>query len=576
MPGFLLILCSDLPPDFDVETPTPPSVVCVERRLTREGVWLKSNVLSKFLKDKVFEGDHYVFVCTDGVLLNTGQLRARLDKASNFELLAQLYSEGGISAVSRLRGSFSGIIYDGKENVWHVFTDHLGTKPVFYFVDESRRCVVISSELKMLLHAIRHLGYSPKLCEVGAYCLLTFGFMLGDYTYVEDVKRLPAGCVLTIKDNVAHLTQYYKLASTPYLDEPKNTMIEELDRRFRAAVNDEYQKDLEYGYKHIATLSGGLDSRMSLTYAKQLGYSDILTITLSQANYWDEKIAKKISADYRYQFLFYGLDNGNYLKDIEKPVSANDGLVLFPGSAHLLAMESLIDWQRLGILHTGMIGDFVMGSYLYRPSHSSPGARSVRKIAYSTKLLKKIPVRVVEKEQQRFENDELFSFYERCLNGAWNGFWTTHQFTEATSPFVHIDFLDYVMRIPPRFRYREKIYQSWIRKFASEASKYRWEKTGMRIGAPRAITFTRQALRYLKSRMGASSYSMNPEDYWYRTNETLRTTFKTSFERDITYLHEYPKLKDDVAYLFQNGTLLEKGQCLTLLEAIRLFLFDGR
>jgi len=366
------------------------------------------------------------------------------------------------------------------------------------------------------------------------------------------------------------------LANTPYLDDSRNTMIEELDRRFRAAVKDEYQKDLEYGYKHISTLSGGLDSRMSLTYARQLGYRDILTITCSQANYWDERIAKEISADYGYEFLFYGLDNGNYLKDLERPVSANDGLVLFPGSAHLLAMESLIDWERLGILHTGMIGDVVMGSYLYRPSHSSPGATSVRKIVYSTKLLKRIPVQVLEKEQQQFDNDELFSFYERCLNGIWNGFWTTQQFTEATSPFVHIDFLDYVMRIPPRFRYREKIYQSWIRKFAPEASKYRWEKTGMKIGTPRAITFTRRALRYLKHRMGSSSYSMNPTDYWYRTNETLRTTFTTSFERDISYLRDYPKLRDDVAYLFQNGTLLEKGQCLTLLEAIRLFLFDGR
>ena len=526
--------------------------------------------------DKVFEGDRNLFVCTDGVLLNAWELRTRLDKASNFELLAQLYNEGGISSVSRLRGSFSGIIYDAKENVWHVFTDHLGTKPVFYFVGENPRCVIIASELKILLRAMRQLGFSPKLCEIGAYFLLTFGFMLGDYTYVENAKRLPAGCVLTIKDNVAHVTQYYKLVNTPYLDDSRNTMIEQLDTRFRAAVKAEYQKDLEYGYTHVSTLSGGLDSRMSLTYAKQLGYRNILTITCSQTNYWDERIAKEISADYGCKFLFYSLNNGDYLKDLERPVTANDGLVLFPGSAHLLAMESLIDWKKLGILHTGMIGDFVLGSYLYRPSHSSPGSTSIRKIAYSTKLLKKIPAQVLEKEQQRYVNDELFSFYERCLNGVWNGFWTTHQFTEATSPFVHVDFLDYAMRIPPRFRYREVIYQSWIRRFAPEASKYRWEKTGMRMGVPRAITFTRRALRYLKYRMGASSYSMNPVDYWYRNNVTLRETFKQCFERDVSYLCEYPKLKDDVAYLFQNGTLLEKGQCLTLLEAIRLFLVDGR
>ena len=334
MPGFLLILGNDLPRDLDFKTSTlGPSI---ERKFTRNNVWLKSIVISKFLNDKLFEGDQRKFICTDGVLLNAVDLRKSLHGSSNFELLAQLYdAHGPREAVSKLRGSFSGVVYDIKESVSHVFTDHLGTKPVFYFHGRNSDCIIIASELKILLRAMRRLGYKAKLSVVGAYCLLTFGFMLGDYTYIEDVRRLPPGCVLTVQDNDLKITQYYKLTNVPSLNDSKDTMIAELDRRFRQAVKSEYEKDLEYGYRHICTLSGGLDSRMNLTYARQLGYHDILTITFSQTNYWDETIAKKIAADYGYDFLFYSLDNGNYLKDFETPINANDGLVLFPGSAHL-------------------------------------------------------------------------------------------------------------------------------------------------------------------------------------------------------------------------------------------------
>jgi asparagine synthase (glutamine-hydrolysing) len=427
----------------------------------------------------------------------------------------------------------------------------------------------------MMLSAMRDLGYHPKLCEVGAYCLLTFGFMLGDYTYVENVRRLPPGCILTIRDGVASFTQYYKLTNTPYLEDSKDRMMGELDRRFREAVKSEYEKDLEYGYGHISNLSGGLDSRMSVTYARQLGFQDVLTMTFSQTGYLDEQIAKTISSDYGYHFLFYSLNNGNYLRDLERPLIANDGLVLFPGSAHMLAMETLIDWQRLGIMHTGMAGDLIMGSYLSHPFHSAPGLDTIKKIAYSTKLIKSLPVNVLDTVMRRYENDEMFAFYERCVNGVWNGFWTAQQCTEATSPFLCIDFIDYAMRIHPQYRYRERIYPDWIRRFAPEAVKYPWEKTaGMRIGAPRTATLVKRAMRLMKRYVGSPAYSMNPTEYWYRTNQGLRKSFSSHFERDISYLQSYPKLKDDVAYLFQHGSLLEKSQCLTLLGAIGLFLSE--
>ena len=97
-----------------------------------------------------------------------------------------------------------------------------------------------------------HLDYE------GALCLLTFGYMLGDNTLVSEIKKLPPGHVLVYEEGRIKLSEYYKLSSTPYIDENESNVIKNLDKLFSDAVELEYEKDLEYNYKHISTLSGGL------------------------------------------------------------------------------------------------------------------------------------------------------------------------------------------------------------------------------------------------------------------------------------------------------------------------------
>lgn len=62
---------------------------------------------------------------------------------------------------------------------------------------------------------------------------------------------------------------------------------------FSNTVRLEFEKDVEYGYKHIVTLSGGLDSCITALLAHKLGYVNQLNFTFSQSDYLDEKILKK-------------------------------------------------------------------------------------------------------------------------------------------------------------------------------------------------------------------------------------------------------------------------------------------
>lgn len=569
MPGFVGIVSKKLKDSREVNDVKFPTLgLRIEDIKNFSNAWVKRSVVDKFRDDKVFLEDEDLFICTEGIILNAKELRNKYSVSSNFTLLKYLYKNFGVNFPSELRGSFSGVIYDKKKDLWLIYTDQIGSKWVFYFFDQETSTLIFGTELKMVVQLMRTLGYETRLCEEGAYFMLTFGYMLDDYTIVKSIKKLRPGSILKLEGDKLLEIEYYKLDNISYIKEKKKEIFSELDYRFRKAVSAEYDKDIEYGYNHIATLSGGLDTRMALFYAIKLGYKNILSITFSQSNYLDEQIAKRISSDWGCSFLFYSLDNGNYLKEIEMPVLANDGLVIYSGAAHQLSMISLISWERFGILHTGELGDAVMGTYLNAPKHTNPipflGG-------YSKKLGERIRP-IVEKITYKYENLELYKFYNRGFNGILNGYRVTEIFTEASSPFLHIDFLEYALKIDPSMRYKENIYIQWIIKACSECKKYPWERTGLLITAGEFRKFIKRGIRYVRKKFfGPSSRdSMNPFDYWYKTNDSLRDFINKYFVENIEILDGHSELKEDTRRLFEQGNFLEKTQVLTLLTAIKV------
>lgn len=573
MPGFMGIVsdkvCS-FPEDFDLSFPVLTSRKEETKRFVN--AWFKRSIIDKFIDDKVYSEDRDIFICSDGLMLNARELRNKYSCVDNFHLLKRLYKNSPHFFPSELRGDFDGVIYDKNKDSLTLYTNHIGSKWVFYYYNKKDKIFIFGTELKMVVAGMRVLGIEPELCEEGAYFLLTFGYMLADYTLTKGVKKLSPGSTLTLKNWELESKEYYRLQNTPYIEDSEEKIIKTLDELFRVAIKAEYDKDLEYEYRHVATLSGGLDSRMNVCYARKLGYENILNITFSQSNYLDEQIAKKIASDWGYDFLFYSLDNGNYLRNVDLPVIVNDGLVLFSGAAHALEMQSSISWSNIGLVHTGMIGDLILGSYLLHPHHSDVSEEIIKKTAYSSKLMEKVDSEVFSRMKNNYDTDELFAFGERCVNGVFNGYRISESFTEYASPFLHIDFLDYAMSISPILRYEEKVYLDWIVQEAPEAAQYPWEKTGLPIGAGKFREFLRKGMKYARRKvLGPSPKdSMNPFDYWYKTNGSLRKVFNDYFKNHINLLSGYPEILDDVKKMYNEGTPLEKTQPLTILAAMKL------
>jgi len=571
MTGFFCIVTKPsqpLPGNFDIQIPSLTRLVDEKVKFS-DSAWTKRFIIPKFLNDKVFKQDADVFICTDGLMLNARDLRNEYAARDNFDLIKGMYRKLGCGFVNDLRGDFSGFLHDVKHDIWHIFNNHIGSKPIFYFFDPAKQVLIFASEVKMVAQGMRQLGYPLILDERGAYCLLTFGWMLDDITLIESIHRLPHGSTLTYQGGKIVISPYYHLRNMPFIEGSDDIVVKELDARFRHAIKAEYDKDLEYGYnKHIVTLSGGLDSRMNLLFAKKLGYQDILAITFSQSGAREEKIANKVASDWGVDYLFHALDNGDCLLDIEESATINDGLVLYSGSSHLLSTLKHINFSNFGLLHTGLQGDPIIGdTYITGPNHTHN-----KNYGGTSKFLLNKVQPVINDSIKNYPNDEIFKQVSRGTNGMLNMYRMTEQFSEFASPFLHRDFMDYAQRIHPSRRLRSRIYAKWILELAPEAGKHTWGKRGVSLQAgeiPGIIYVYYRAIRKRLVRQTARD-SMNPFDFWYRTNKTIQFTLDDYFRDHLSFLDKYPSLKSDAEKLYKFGKVEEKTLSLTLLAAMKL------
>lgn len=536
--------------------------------------YLERRTIRKFENDKVFYEDDRYIVITEGVILNSLQLIEKYKALNLKETIIKMYQNNGERFFCEFKGSFSGILCDKKEDKWIVYTNHFGDKQIFYLKLLDR--IVFSSEMNWLIEYMKNCGIKYELDEIGAYFLLTYGYMLEDYTLVKEIKKLPSGSYLKIEKDNFSIERYFKVNNTPDNTQTEEEIIENVDRLFKTAVKLEFEKDKEYGYKHIASLSGGLDSRMTVWVADELGYSNQLNITFSQTNYLDERIAKEIATNLKHDWVFFSLDNGNYLiNTLEKMVLINYGNVLYGGAAHVNHAVSKINFENFGLYHTGQLGDVVLGTFYSTENPNEqyfPGSG-----AYSKKMINSNEKSFLK---WKYPNKEIFDFYNRAFNGALSGNLPVQQYTEVTSPFLDKDLFSFSLHIPLKYRYEHRIYKKWILKKYPEAAKYVWEKINGRITDFSVKILGRKiALKAIPKKIltkilfGGSintKWHMNPLDYWYKTNRDLRIFINEYYLQNINLLTS-GKVKSMCKELFEKGNLVEKIQVLTLLAAWRLY-----
>lgn len=569
MPGFYI---NSAPSRVPLENLYPQR--CVRETLTEREITVKRHTLNKFLRDKAFCETDDLAVVTEGVILNLRELRGEYGADSVDELIPRMYRREGEQFFSRFVGPFSGALYDKKQKIWLVWTNHVGDKAVFYSV--CPELFAAGSQVNYVIAAFRERGIPLSFDEQAAYQMLTFGFMEGDRTYAAQIRRLRGGQYLRYADGKAEVKEYFMLHHHPerFAGKSDEEIIDALDAAMRRASAQEYAKDEEYGCEHLADLSGGLDARMNMWIAHSLKPRHIQFMTYCKANYTDEIIAKQLAAYWKDEIIVKPLEDLSFLYEIDDIVFMNAGLSLYSGITGGKRMLERVNMDLYGMEHTGQLNGGIIGSYL-----SAIGGGKEPTGRYSERLKD----RLTETNRRDYDDHELYMLYSRGFRGVMNTQLIRSNYTEAWTTTTHPEVLQLCMDIPVEKRINHELYKKWIISRYPDAAKFKWEKTGGLITEGKAVGFVRKLIyrgpNKLKRMLGRSDLianGMNPLDYWAAHDSRVREFMEQYAERGYAALPQgaSEQLVSDMKELFRTGTVNERAMVLTVLAAAKLYFGD--
>lgn len=545
----------------------------IEKEKTDQGICLEdilmeSETKSKFYKEQCFGWYKDLVVIFNGVLLNSMQLLEKYKSDTILELIEKLYRKGE-DFFKEFRGNFNGCIYDVDKKFLLVFSDHLSNRPVFYY--ENEEYLVISSTVYNIVDFCKKHG-KLRLDRGGCYSMITYAYMYHDRTLFDGIKRLLPGWYLTFDREMIEKKQFYKVTTTKKREISIEAAIEKIEELFVKAVKLQAEKNKEYGYFNYAPLSAGMDSRMTVMALKRIHAEHLVNFTYSETGQLDQKLPMQIAKDLGNKWIFKSLDNGLDLFCIDKAITDSDGLIYYGWTSQLGEFMQLVNTEKMGIVHTGVLGDVVLGTYIGEMRGNKK--YKIGDGAYSRKLISKLEENLSE---YKYENYEIGMMYNRAINGVCLGYsMIFSQYAEACSPFMDIDFLDFCFSLPIDYRLQHKIYYQWVEKYYPEAIKY--SHNGLKIsnskfGVPIKGKFIKfdtipSRVKLMVENWVNKENGMNPTDYWYSTNKELKKYMDNYFEKNKKLKELDLELYGDAKWLYENGNTIEKMLAISLVGSV--------
>lgn len=534
---------------------------------------VETNHLFKNDYDSFILRNKDVEIVVEGLILNKSQLLESHNSSDFPTLFGKLFTTKSINAISDLEGEFRGFIWDKMKRKLFVFTNPTSTQRVFY--SKINHQIFVDSSLVRLNKTLQKNNISTKPNIQNLYKLLTFGNMLENESPIENVFKILDGHYLEIElaTQIIVERKYFDLENIPYYNQSKSKAIQDLDAIFSENVSLEYQKDTELNSKHFALLSGGLDSRMSLMYAEKSGQKPNHTFCFSQSGYLDETISRKIAQDYNMPYTFQSLDGGSYLKYIDHLTEISEGCGLFTGGIHIQYAFENLENRDFKIVHSGSIGDGILGGFNTVPYRKKPGEF---KIVVNQNFLPKVKSDF-DKVLSQYESEELFYLRNVAYNRTVLGAQVVEQHAYQTSPFMSRKMLEFAIGLPEKWKIDQKLYLEWLNRCMPNAAKYTWEKTGMKPDAQWKSTFGPKVLKRFSKLWNTKivgkpdKTSMYPYAFYFDQSDEIQKYYQSYFKENIWRVEQYPELKQDVEFLFAQKDFYQKSQAVNILAIFKLF-----
>jgi asparagine synthase (glutamine-hydrolysing) len=356
------------------------------------------------------------------------------------EVVLNLYEEYGIDFVKKLRGMFAIGIYDIKNDRLVLTRDHVGIKPLYYYIKPENKNLVFGSEIKSILE---YPGIKKEIDHEALDLFLSLEYIPAPYSIFKNIRKLKAGHILVYEKGRLDIKQYWQVEK-----KPASTNFFELKEHFffllKEAVKMRMISDVPLG----AFLSGGIDSSAIVSAMSLLSTQKIKTFSIG----FEEKSYSELKYSNIVSQLF---NTDHYTKNLSPNI--NDLVFHLAGffdeplgdfSNFPTYLVSKTAREKVTVVLSGDGGDEIFGGYEHYIAQKIariidlPPFRPFHKLfAKTTKLfppseLKKGFVNRIKRFSEGLEN----SYKNRHFR--WMLFLANYQKTKLYSPeFLNRDFL---------------------------------------------------------------------------------------------------------------------------------------
>ncbi len=294
----------------------------------------------------VFNGEIYNYKKIKEDLINKGY---KFNSTSDTEVLLLGYQEYKEKILDKLRGMFSFVLYNIKEDKLFGARDFYGIKPFYYYKDDEN--FMFASEIKAFLE---HPDFKKELNSDKLNEYLSFQYSPGETTFFNNVFKLLPGHYFEYQNEELSINKYYSFSFEPN-DEPEEKMKEKLEELIFDSVEAHKVSDVEVG----SFLSSGVDSSF-ISAASKLNKT--FTVGFDIEGYNEIPYAKELSSKLNVENISKLITKDEYFNNLGKIMYQMDEPIADPSAINLFFLSKLVK-PYLKVVLSGEGADEIFGGY---------------------------------------------------------------------------------------------------------------------------------------------------------------------------------------------------------------------
>lgn len=267
---------------------------------------------------------------------------------------------------------------------------------------------------------------------------------------------------------------------------------------------------------------------------------------------------------------------------IDERVKLNGGQIFYLLSTGAYeAVTKVLKRENIGICCTGLLGE-IQNAYWVEGNEHTPANYTPNRRSYF------LDYKIDETLSKPYDNFEQMNLYEySCKTFLLSGL-VRQQMVEVLSPFWDTDYLEFVYRVPLKWRKDYGYIQRYMCNKYPRAASYVWQTYRMpvknhyenKIYYPKILGDIRRngtrvinkLLRLLKiSKAITYQDDMNPFQAWYINSSTLRRNIDVYYHNTIDFVPE-SKLKEDIKRMYnETKVAIDKFLVISVLSIFKQY-----